>query len=512
MTTSLHQSSRKRGSRGGPPLSPRGRAVALAVAAAAVLLLVASLAAALSGGGPFAGDEATDEAADRLPSGWVGLEPLLPLAPSLKEMSDLKRSAARGASRVLAARDGSDGALRVRALPSVAAVAAPSALVPAATPRLAGLGSAPRPVDRIVGARRLLRRAPGLGDLGTIIDRELGGLPGGTVDGVVRIPPIDPLPNGIPRVVIPPIDPIPGVVIPPVGVPLPGVPPAGEPLPGVPVPGVSLPGSGPVDPLPGVGVVPGSGAAGPLRGGAPLARRRGPAPPLNLTLADLRSDPRLDVLLVSRGRRVLERYTFRDDDVPGLSAQINIGSRLLAAEPVGDAGPLAHVVAAPLAGPAAAGKAVPGAGALPELRKAALRTGRGVRGARRSGKGASAGGGGSGTAKTGGGASASRRGGGRAAGRKARGGASAGRANGSSPRRAGRGSRSIAPSRGRSRPNRGSHAGGSSPRGRGRHRGRGHGRGSPGHGHSKPKKHRGSSRGSHGHGGDDDSDDDDEDD
>ena len=120
MTTSLEHPT-KNALRGRPPLSPRGRTVAFAIAAVAALLLVAGLAAAVGGRGPFAGEDAIDNAAGRLPSGWAGLEPLLPLAPGLKEMSDLKRSAAGGASRVLAARGGSAGALRVSALPPVGA-------------------------------------------------------------------------------------------------------------------------------------------------------------------------------------------------------------------------------------------------------------------------------------------------------------------------------------------------------------------------------------------------------
>ena len=520
MTTSLEHPKGSREPRGGPPLSRRGRGVAFALATLAVVLLVAGLAAAVGGSGPFAGDDALDEAADPLPSGWVGLEPLLPLAPGLKEMSDLKRSATGRASRVLAARGGSDGALRVRALPPVGASVPAPGPVPAAPPsvRLPSGGPA-----SAVGARRLLRRAPSLGDLATIIDRELGGLPGGAVDGVVQIPPIDPLPNGIPRVVIPAIDPIPEVVIPPVGGPLPGFPLPGS---GEPVPGVPLPGSGPVNPLPGDGVVPGSGVVDPLPGGvvpgsgvvSPLsagvapARRPRPLPPLNLTVGDLRADPRLDVLLVSRGRRVLERYTFRDDDVSGLSLQINLGSRLLAAEALGDAGPLAHVAAAPLARAGAQAKA-PVAGSLPGAAKAGVRAGAGpgVRGARRAGRGASGASRGSAPAASRRAGSPSRRGS-RPGGRKAGAGSAGGQANGSSPRRARRGSRSFAPSRGRARPNRGAQRGGSSsPRGHGRHRGRG--RSSRGHGHSKPKKHRSSSRGSHGrhgrgHGDDDDGDDD----
>jgi len=489
MATALKHPRRKRGSQGGPPPSSRARAAALVAAAVAVLLLAATLAAALSGSGPFAGDDAADAASDRLPPGWIGLEPLLPLAPGLKEMSALKQSAGRGASRVLAARDSGEGALRLRALPPVGAAAGPSRVAPTANPRLgrlrpAGLGAL-GPVDRIVGARRLLGRPPSIGDLGAIIDRELGGLPDGTVDGVVQIPPIDPLPNGIPRVVIPPIDPIPGVGTPPNGTPLPGIPTPGTPLPGIPVPG-----SGGVDPLP---------------GGAPLVRPPRPVPPINLTLGDLRTDPRFDVLLISRGRRVLERYAFRDDDISGLSAQINLRSRLLAAEPIGDGGgPLARVAATPLVGAAAAGDGRVAGATAGRLRKAGL----GVPGDRRPRGGASAPGGRSGAATGGRRANATRRGS-RVGSRKAGGPSSGGSANGSSPGRARRGSRSVAPSRGRSRPNR--RGGGSSPRGQGRHRGRG--RTSPGgHGHSKPKKHRGSSRGSHGgRGGGDDHDDGDDD-
>ena len=155
-----------------------------------------------------------------------------------------------------------------------------------------------------------------------------------------------------------------------------------------------------MNPLPGGATAPGSGAVSPLTGGVAPARRLRPVPPLNLTVADLRADPRFDVLLVSRGRRVLERYTFSDSDVSGLSAQINLGSRLLAAEALGDAGPLAHVAAAPLARAGAPTKA-PVAGPLRGVAKAAVRAGPGVGGDRRTGGGASGARGGSGPAASG---------------------------------------------------------------------------------------------------------------
>ncbi|MBA3839032.1 MAG: hypothetical protein H0X55_01845, partial [Thermoleophilaceae bacterium] len=309
MASSLENPSHGRRSQGGPSLGSRERIVALALGVVLALLL----AAAVSGSGPFAGDDSGDDASNGLPSGWVSLEPLLPLAPGLKEMSAFKRSAAGGASRVLAARADGGGALRLRALPRVGAEPPQVSSVPkVSSVRTAGPNPAPRSglrpaafgvvpaVNRIVGSPRRLLRRP-LGDLGTIIDRELDGLPGGPVGDVdvrippidVRIPPINPLPNGIPRprIVVPPINPLP-------------------PLGGLPRPQL-------------------------------LA-------PINVTLGNLRADSRFDVLLVSSGRRVLERYVFLDGDIAGLSAQINLGSRLLAAEALRDGAPLARVAAAPL--------------------------------------------------------------------------------------------------------------------------------------------------------------------
>ena len=219
MASSLENPSHGRRSQGGRSLGSRERIVALALGVVLALLL----AAAVSGSGPFAGDDSGDDASNGLPSGWVSLEPLLPLAPGLKEMSAFKRSAAGGASRVLGAKADGGGALRLRALPRVGAVPSQGSSVPQVrSVRTAGPNPAPRSglrpaafgvvpaVDRIVGLPRRLLRRP-LGDLQKIIDRELDGLPGGTVGGGgVRIPPIKlPLPNGVPRppVVIPPIRP-----------------------------------------------------------------------------------------------------------------------------------------------------------------------------------------------------------------------------------------------------------------------------------------------------------------
>ena len=467
MASSLENPSHGRRSQGGPSLGSRERIVALGVVLA--LLLVATLAAAVSGSGPFAGDDSGDDASNGLPSGWVSLEPLLPLAPGLKEMSAFKRSAAGGASRVLGAKADGGGALRLRALPRVGAVPPQVSSVPKVSSvpqvnsvRTAGPNPAPRSglrpaafglvpaVDRIVGLPRRLLRRP-LGDLQKIIDRELDGLPGGTVGGGgVRIPPIKlPLPNGIPR---------PRVVIPP------------------------------INPLP------------PL-GGRP---RLSPLAPINVTLGNLRADSRFDVLLVSSGRRVLERYVFLDRDIAGLSAQINLGSRLLAAEALRDGAPLARVAAAPLSvgganaallggGAQAGGRtrggsppgAGPGPGARPRASAAGVGGGDRPQRGRRSGAG-SVGGGGSSSPKS---------------------------AQGS-PRRVGGGSNATRPStRGRAVPRRASRGSGSprggSPRGRNRPARRGHGgsrprgRGSsPGSGRDKGRG-RGDDKG-RGRGDDDD--------
>ncbi len=429
MASSLENPSHGRRSQGGPSLGSRERIVALALGVVLALLL----AAAVSGSGPFAGDDSGDDASNGLPSGWVSLEPLLPLAPGLKEMSAFKRSAAGGASRVLAARADGGGALRLRALPRVGAEPPQVSSVPkVSSVRTAGPNPAPRSglrpaafgvvpaVNRIVGSPRRLLRRP-LGDLGTIIDRELDGLPGGPVGDVdvripridVRIPPINPLPNGIPRprIVVPPINPLP-------------------PLGGLPRPQL-------------------------------LA-------PINVTLGNLRADSRFDVLLVSSGRHVLERYVFLDGDIAGLSAQINLGSRLLAAEALRDGAPLARVAAAPLSagrasaallggGAQAGGRtrggsppgAGPGPGARPRASAAGVGGGDRPQRGRRSGAG-SVGGGGSSSPKS---------------------------AQGS-PRRVGGGSNATRPStRGRAVPRRASRGSGSprSSPGSGRDKGRGRG-------------------------------------
>ena len=489
--------------------SSRSRVAALGAGVVLALLLVVTLAAAISGSGPFGGDDSANSASNDLPPGWVSLEPLLPLAPGLKEMSALRQSASGGASRVLGARDSSEGALRLRVLPSAGPTAGARRLVAAEAPAparpartlLGGVGSGLPSVDRVIDARRLLGGAPGLGDLETIINRELGELPGGTVPDIdVRIPPIDPLPDGV---VIPPIEPLPGTGTPPVGNPLPGTPPNG----GVPLPGGgSLPGSGSggVDPLPVGGAVP------------------GPAEGINVTIGDLRADTSFDVLLASSGTRVLERYVFADRDIAGLSAQINLRSRVLAAEALSDR-PLARVVAASLStgdtedqpttavqsgssdGPGSRGDGSDGGGAD----KAALSSSAG-----------------SSAARVGGGP----RGGGRRSSRGSAGGGGASSPDSSSsgsPRnaRGGSSSRTTQPSRGRSRPrrvSRGGSARGSRPRG-GARRSRGNrpSRGSrPSRGNrpsrGKASRARGGGRasrdsggGGRGRGGDDKGDDDD---
>lgn len=483
------------------PLSPQARLAALGYGVVLALLLAVTVAAAISGSGPFAGDDSANDASNDLPSGWVSLEPLLPLTPGLKEMSALRQSARGGPSRVLGARDGSEGTLRLRELPSAGPAVSAGRVVAARAPVRArparplptGFSSGVPLVDRVVGTPRL----PGLGDLKTIIDRDLGDLPGETVPDIdVQIPPIGPLPVGIPRppvVVIPPIEPVPGVGTPPVGNPLPGTPPVG----GNPLPGTLLPGTGP-------------GGVDPLPVGSPLGGGTGPRPStgINITLGDLRADVRFDVLLVSSGRRVLERYVFADSDIAGLSAQINLRSRLLAAEALRDQ-PLAPVVAASLSSgdPADAGAQQTGVQSGSTERPGSLNAGRGG-GADKAALASSG-------ARAGGGP----RGGGRrsSSGSAGGGGSSSPDSSSGSPRRArGSGSRTTQPSRGRSRPSRVSR--GRSPRGSrpsgGNRPSRGNrpsqGKGSRSRGRGRPSRgSRGSGRGHGGGRGDDEGDDDD---
>jgi len=279
-----------------------------AVALAVLLLLVA---VGVGGGLPSGADEGAG--ASGIPSDWAGLEPLLPLVPSLKDIAALKGTAAGEASRVLAAESGSGGALRVRALPEGAGAASRGGGARVATERTpSGPGRAAMRAPSVVrepSVRRILatRVVTAFGvtnDLREIVENDLRNLPGLPIDINIDID-ID----------IPRIDPD-RPSIRPIG---------GNPLPG----GVSVPG------------IPGLRA------------------PLNLTVVDSQADSRFDVLLVARGRRLLEGYRFRDRDIAGLASQINLRSSVLVADVLKDGQPLARVSAAPLRSADAAG---PGSG------------------------------------------------------------------------------------------------------------------------------------------------------
>jgi len=105
-----------------------------------------------------------------------------------------------------------------------------------------------------------------------------------------------------------------------------------------PIDGGPLPGGGPL-PLPGRNPLPvGGSLPGVGRGGSVL----------NLTVVGSQADSRFDVLLVARGRRLLEAYRFRDRDIAGLAAQINLRSTVLVADVLRDGKRLARVTGASL--------------------------------------------------------------------------------------------------------------------------------------------------------------------
>lgn len=280
------------------------RALALAVL---LLLLAVGVGSAVGGGVKEEGP-----ATSGIPSNWAGLEPLLPLAPSLKDIAALKGIAAGGPSRVLAAESGGGGALRVRALPEGGGAArrgggarVATERTPSGRPRRAAMRVPSvvreRSVRRIL-ATRVVTALGVTNDLREIVVNDLRNLPGLPIDIDVDI--------DIPR-----IDPD-----------RPSTRPIGRnPLPG----GVSVPG------------IPGLRA------------------PINLTVVDSQADSRFDVLLVASGRHLLEGYRFRDRDIAGLAAQINLRSSVLVADVLKDGKPLARVSAAPLRSADAAG---PGSG------------------------------------------------------------------------------------------------------------------------------------------------------
>lgn len=178
-------------------LSRRERIAAAVLANVLVVLLAAGVGSAVGGDVPLLGDDEEARGSAALSSDWSTLEPLLPLAPSLKDMAALKRSASGGASGVLAAesggRGGGSGAIRVRALPEDAGAATggktrvaangtssrpprPAPLRPLA-PQSAGLPS----VRRILAAR--LRTSLGrTNELRRIITEDLRNLVGLPID------------------------------------------------------------------------------------------------------------------------------------------------------------------------------------------------------------------------------------------------------------------------------------------------------------------------------------------
>ena len=457
----------------GPPAEPgrpedhaaRQRLGLLTLSVLSALFFAGALAYAIGGGLLSVGGEDIGQRERRdLPREWTNLIPLRPVGPELvaglgrgRDASEVAGSSdqsergqrgrdERGQRGRDAGRDGSPTTARLGPIPGALATRLPRPRVvtvigPLAPPRLPG-------VVELVSS---LPQLPGLGIIPGIDPLPVGG---------VDIPPVDPFPGGVD---IPPGGLFPGGLF-PGGLPRP---PTGLPIPGIPRPRIVV-------------------------------------PPINVTLGNLRADSRFDVLLVSSGRLVLERYVFLDGDIAGLSAQINLGSRLLAAEALRDGAPLARVAAAPLsvgganaallgggaqAGGRTRGGSSPGAGPGPGAPPQASAAGAGgddrpQRG-RRSGAG-SVGGGGSSSPKS---------------------------AQGS-PRRAGGGSNATRPStRGRSRPRRASPGSGSprggSPRGRNRPARRGNG-GSPPRGRrSSPGSGRGHDKGrgrddDKGHGRDDD--------
>ena len=283
MATTLEQPTDRRGGGRLPApldgLSRRERIALLALAVVLLLTLAVGVGSAVGGGVPFVADDEEARGPSDVPSDWGSLEPLLPLAPSLKEMAALKSTAAGGFSGVLAAESGSrdgGGALRLRALPAADAATGgggrgAAARAPSGRPRPTSTGSPPRTRVRVPLVRRILATRVRI-DLGftsylqEIIEEDLRNLTGLPLD---------------------------------------------------------------IDLGSFLGIGAGQG-------------------PLTLTVVDSRADSRFDVLLVARGRRLLEAYRFRDRDIAGLAAQINLRSRVLVADVLRDGTPLARVTSAPL--------------------------------------------------------------------------------------------------------------------------------------------------------------------
>ncbi len=311
-------------------LSRRERVAALALALLVVLLLAAGVGSAVGGGLPFGDDEEARGPAG-VPSDWANLEPLLPLAPSLKDIAALKRTAAGEGSGVLAAESDGAGALRLRALPEGARTLRRARVAgegaPAGRRRPAALRAptdlrAPRiplPSVRRILATRLGTALGAANELLEIVEIDLQNLPNLPIDLDLAIPRLPPLPDT-------PLPPIGDPVIDPPDLP------GGNPLPGG-------------DPLPGGGSLPGSPGA--------------PPAPINVTVVNSQADSSFDVLLVARGRSLVEAYRFPDRDISGLAAQINLRSSVLVADVLRDRRRLARVTAAPLR---SADASAPGAG------------------------------------------------------------------------------------------------------------------------------------------------------
>jgi hypothetical protein len=302
MSNAVEEPTDRRGDQEAPRPAERRDRSRLAVpvlAGLSMLFFATALATATDVGSLLGADRGHEHAASRLSPAWASLDPLLPLAPSLRDMAALKRAADRRLARTLAARGGG-AALRLSPRPGQDGGAAASVASDDSEP--SRLARRARPAAPIVG---LTAPVPAVRRAVAPVVRALPSLPdllssgGGVVPTLPRLP----RPPAPPR--LPTIDPLPG------GVGLPTV----NPLPG----GVRIPS---INPLP-----------------------RGV---LSVTVTDLASDPSFDVLIASFGQLPAERYVFADGDVAGLAAQINLHSRLLVADALRDGAPLAHVLTAPV--------------------------------------------------------------------------------------------------------------------------------------------------------------------
>ena len=471
MATSVEQPTGRRGATGGAQTPSRGNLrsrLAVPVLAALSMLFFAAALAVATGTGSLFGDE-KERASGGLPPEWGSLEPLLPVAPSLEAMAELKRGADGWSARDVPGRGGGGDALRLRARPVAADEGAPAAPAPAsgrspARPdarRAAPLGG-PEIVRPLT--TRFVETVPLLvPDLGDVLDGGLPDLP--PLFGGGGLPDLPRLPG---RVTIPPIDPLPG---------------RANRLPSAPLPvDVDLstlrqPGGG------------GAPGAGPLAAAAT-------APALTVTITDVASDPSLDLFTASVGESPSERYVFADGDIADLATQINLRSRLLVADALRDGVPLARLDAAPVGAAAAAATrsgrvdtSTPAGGRHPGARRdreggAGARGGGGEDTSRStSGSSARTGAGEGASGREGGSPARTRRGGGRSHGshlaRGRRGGrAHRGRGGRKAAHRRGRehGRRAHRSHKGRGRGHR-SHSRGHGHGGSGRGQGRGHGRG-----------------------------------